>query len=365
MVVCLFYKQMRWKNKSARGGVENGFGADEHARNSTQSSITVVCKSSSPFYSPPPNICSRILLVRMIQKLTRSWEILWKKQHLFRLLFFIFSFVEFLSANHSDDLVSGFSSESTGAQHKFSRSRLFSGAVRWCSGMGWVHNSLLIGATATVWAPWFHLSCFSCGRSRSFTVINSITCRKIQIWPPHFGNSKTPISKISRVWCICQTTFPSDNLLKLCTSFWLFILNQQNWVSESSLCKENNKKWWIDWLCEVVQEVAAFLENGKKARRLNSHVFSLLRAQSPHMDKLASMIKQNGTVLQHFKLPVTPSLLTRLALRGKSHNKKTCQYFSCASYTKNTHVPKIPKISSFNSFWYLGKLNGVMGSSFV
>ncbi len=180
---------------------------------------------------PPPNICSRILLVRMIQKLTKSWEILWKKQHLFRLLFFTFSFVEFLSANHSDDLVSGFSSESTGAQHKFSRSRLFSGAVRWCSGMGWVHNSLLIGATATVWAPWFHLSCFSCGRSRSFTVINSITCRKIQIWPPHFGNSKTPISKISREWCICQTTFPSDNLLKLCTSFWLFILNQQNWVS--------------------------------------------------------------------------------------------------------------------------------------
>jgi cytoplasmic FMR1 interacting protein len=94
-------------------------------------------------------------------------------------------------------------------------------------------------------------------------------------------------------------------------------------------------------------EVAAFLENGKKARRLNSHVFSLLRAQSPHMDKLASMIKQNGTVLQHFKLPVTPSLLTRLALRGKSHNKKTWQYFSCASYT---HVPKILKISSFNSF---------------
>jgi cytoplasmic FMR1 interacting protein len=103
----------------------------------------------------------------------------------------------------------------------------------------------------------------------------------------------------------------------------------------------------------VVQEVAAFLENGKKARRLNSHVFSLLRAQSPHMDKLASMIKQNGTVLQHFKLPVTPSLLSRLALRGKSHNKKTWQYFSCASYTKNTRVPKIPKIS------------GVMGSSFV
>jgi cytoplasmic FMR1 interacting protein len=67
----------------------------------------------------------------------------------------------------------------------------------------------------------------------------------------------------------------------------------------------------------VVQEVAAFLENGKKARRLNSHVFSLLRAQSPHMDKLASMIKQNGTVLQQFKLPVTPSLLSRLALRGK------------------------------------------------
>ncbi|CAK9264816.1 unnamed protein product [Sphagnum jensenii] len=85
-------------------------------------------------------------------------------------------------------------------------------------------------------------------------------------------------------------------------------------------------------------EVAAFLENGKKARRLNSHVFSLLRAQSPHMDKLASMIKQNGTVLQHFKLPVTPSLLTRLALRDSGDDTTT----DGASGTTDTQALTMP-----------------------
>ncbi|CAM6019075.1 unnamed protein product [Sphagnum balticum] len=62
-------------------------------------------------------------------------------------------------------------------------------------------------------------------------------------------------------------------------------------------------------------EVAAFLDNSKKARRLNNHVFSLLRARSPHADKLASMIKQNGSVLHLFKYPIIPSILASLALR--------------------------------------------------
>lgn len=62
-------------------------------------------------------------------------------------------------------------------------------------------------------------------------------------------------------------------------------------------------------------EVAAFLDNSKKARRLNNHVFSLLRARSPHADKLASMIKQNGSVYHLFKYPIIPSILASLALR--------------------------------------------------
>jgi hypothetical protein len=74
-------------------------------------------------------------------------------------------------------------------------------------------------------------------------------------------------------------------------------------------------------VCDLVQEVAAFLDNSKKARRLNNHVFSLLRARSPHADKLASMIKQNGSVVHLFKYPIIPSILASLALRGP--NPKT------------------------------------------
>ncbi len=75
----------------------------------------------------------------------------------------------------------------------------------------------------------------------------------------------------------------------------------------------------------LVQEVAAFLDNSKKARRLNNHVFSLLRARSPHADKLASMIKQNGSVYHLFKYPIIPSILASLALRGP--NPKTLNPF--------------------------------------
>jgi hypothetical protein len=84
-------------------------------------------------------------------------------------------------------------------------------------------------------------------------------------------------------------------------------------------------KLLIKRVCDLVQEVAAFLDNGKKARRLNNHVFSLLRARSPHADKLASMIKQNGSVLHLFKYPIIPSILASLALRGP--NPKTLNPF--------------------------------------
>jgi hypothetical protein len=79
-------------------------------------------------------------------------------------------------------------------------------------------------------------------------------------------------------------------------------------------------------VCDLVQEVAAFLDNSKKARRLNNHVFSLLHARSPHADKLASMIKQNGSVLHLFKYPIIPSIVASLALRGP--NPKTLKPFS-------------------------------------
>jgi len=60
-------------------------------------------------------------------------------------------------------------------------------------------------------------------------------------------------------------------------------------------------------------EVTAFLDNAKKARRLNSHVFSLLRARAPHEDKLASMITQSGSVVHRIKYPITPSFYVTLA----------------------------------------------------
>ncbi len=239
--------------------------------------------------------------------------------------FFTFSFVEFLSANHSDDLVSGFLSESTGAQHKFSRNRLFSGAVRWCSGMGWVHNSLLIGPTATVWASWFHLSCFSCGRSRSFTVINtSITCRKIQIWPPHFGNSKTPISKISREWCVCWAIFPSDDLLNYAPAFnCLFWTDKTGWVSGSSLCKENTRN---DGLIDCVRWCRRWQHSWKMARKhggwiamcfpsyvLNRHIWI---SWHPWSNKMAQFYSTSNF---QSLLPSSPVLPWEV----KSHNRKT------------------------------------------
>lgn len=63
-------------------------------------------------------------------------------------------------------------------------------------------------------------------------------------------------------------------------------------------------------------EVAAFLTNAKKARRLNNYVFSLLRACAPQEDRLASMIKQSGVVVHSIKYPNTPSLLNHLPLKG-------------------------------------------------
>lgn len=81
----------------------------------------------------------------------------------------------------------------------------------------------------------------------------------------------------------------------------------------------------VVYIC--LQEVAAFLTNAKKARRLNNYVFSLLRACAPQEDRLASMIKQSGVVVHSIKYPVTPSLLNHLPLKGTIHI--TLQPFHC------------------------------------
>lgn len=67
------------------------------------------------------------------------------------------------------------------------------------------------------------------------------------------------------------------------------------------------------------QDVETFIENGKKVRRLNSHVFSLLKACYPLEDKQASMIKQSGTFVQRIKYPNTPSAFETLPVKGMHH----------------------------------------------
>lgn len=72
--------------------------------------------------------------------------------------------------------------------------------------------------------------------------------------------------------------------------------------------------------CFVVlfQDVTTLLENAKKARRLNSQVFSVLRARSPNEEKAACLVKQSGTVVHRIKYPVTPSAFDNLPLKGKT-----------------------------------------------
>eukprot|EP00249_Psilotum_nudum_P020261 c27628_g3_i1 orf=83-4003(+) len=60
------------------------------------------------------------------------------------------------------------------------------------------------------------------------------------------------------------------------------------------------------------QEVETFLENAKKARRINSHVFSMLKARCPLEEKPACMIKQSGSMVPRIKYPMTPSAFKTL-----------------------------------------------------
>lgn len=54
----------------------------------------------------------------------------------------------------------------------------------------------------------------------------------------------------------------------------------------------------------------------KKARRLNSHVFSMLKARCPLEDKQACAIKQSGAPLHRIKFENTVSAFETLPQKG-------------------------------------------------
>lgn len=66
----------------------------------------------------------------------------------------------------------------------------------------------------------------------------------------------------------------------------------------------------------VVQGWEALLEAMKKARRLNNHVFSMLKARCPLEDKQACAIKQSGAPLHRVKFENTVSAFETLPQKG-------------------------------------------------
>lgn len=60
----------------------------------------------------------------------------------------------------------------------------------------------------------------------------------------------------------------------------------------------------------------ALLEALKKARRLNNHVFSMLKARCPLEDKTACAIKQSGAPLHRIKFENTVSAFETLPQKG-------------------------------------------------
>lgn len=62
----------------------------------------------------------------------------------------------------------------------------------------------------------------------------------------------------------------------------------------------------------VVQGWDGLLEVMKKARRLNNHVFSMLKARCPLEDKTACAIKQSGAPLHKIKFENTVSAFETL-----------------------------------------------------
>ncbi|XP_038725749.1 protein PIR isoform X2 [Tripterygium wilfordii] len=68
----------------------------------------------------------------------------------------------------------------------------------------------------------------------------------------------------------------------------------------------------------LVQGWEALLEAMKKARRLNNHVFSMLKARCPLEDKTACAIKQSGAPLHRIKFENTVSAFETLPQKGAS-----------------------------------------------
>ncbi|KAK4429686.1 protein PIR [Sesamum alatum] len=66
----------------------------------------------------------------------------------------------------------------------------------------------------------------------------------------------------------------------------------------------------------VVQGLDGLLEAMKKARRLNNHVFSMLKARCPLEDKQACAIKQSGAPLHRIKFENTVSAFETLPQKG-------------------------------------------------
>jgi hypothetical protein len=58
------------------------------------------------------------------------------------------------------------------------------------------------------------------------------------------------------------------------------------------------------------------LEAMKKARRLNNHVFSMLKARCPLEDKTACAIKQSGAPIHRIKFENTVSAFETLPQKG-------------------------------------------------
>lgn len=72
----------------------------------------------------------------------------------------------------------------------------------------------------------------------------------------------------------------------------------------------------IDCIYFIQQGWEALLEAMKKARRLNNHVFSMLKARCPLEEKTACAIKQSGAPLHRIKFENTVSAFETLPQKG-------------------------------------------------
>lgn len=66
------------------------------------------------------------------------------------------------------------------------------------------------------------------------------------------------------------------------------------------------------------QDLETFLDNAKKSRRLNNHVFSMLKARSPLEDKRACAIKQSGAPVLRMKYSNTLSAFETLPQKARA-----------------------------------------------